>query len=124
MENTLENKAKFFALYWGQKVFCSVLFGNIVKCESYYLHKDNIQIADYLTLKNLSSISDEHAIEISKLNGAEPTSDQIHLGKEVAKDFINGDYWILTWQVVDYLRSKGYYIGEGNEIDYGWVDLT
>jgi DNA polymerase III gamma/tau subunit len=67
MENTLSNKAKFFSQYWGQKVFYSKLYGSIVRCESYYLHKDNIQIEDYLELKPLSSITDEEVEEVLRL---------------------------------------------------------
>lgn len=71
MENTLENKAKFFAQYWGQNVLNSDKYG----CEniSYYFNPsqsnvDGIKGYNYhLLLKPLSSITDEDACHISML---------------------------------------------------------
>ena len=63
-ENTLENKAKFFAQYWGQHVlyFTSDFLRKIDN-----LTLDSIENDDYLELKPLSQISDEDAINVAKL---------------------------------------------------------
>lgn len=67
MQNTLQNKGKLFAQYWGQKI----LFYNdnkhgipvkARKVDGYWLLKDA-----YLQLKPLSQITDEHAIEVAKI---------------------------------------------------------
>lgn len=101
MENTLENKAKFFALYWGQK--CAwVKWPH----ENEYLGKVSaysIMWTSYLELKPLSSISNEDVIEVS-----ETVCPEMH--------------------AVDYLRSKGYalsYNGLSVEelVNRGWVKL-
>lgn len=68
MKPSNEEKARFFAQYWKQRVLCSVLHGGIVKVESYFLHKDNLQNGDHLILKPLSSISDEDAIEVARMS--------------------------------------------------------
>lgn len=66
MENTLENKAKFFALYWGQKV---VKYNDIFEDATHVDFVDFIDMKDksFLILKPLSSISDEDAIEVAKI---------------------------------------------------------
>lgn len=148
--NTLENKAKFFAQYWGQTVFFSMLFGTIVRCESYYLHKDNIQETDYLLLKPLSFITDEDAYyvgaSVNCWSWAERKTDwfkdeemketHVEFGKMFAlaigkpyghghsHPFANNSTDILHG--FDYLRSKGYalpWMGLSVEtlIEYGWV---
>lgn len=70
MENNLENKAKFFAIYLDQEVYCIEGWNRgamicdahkLVKEEFYYLNKS------FLILKPLSSISDEDAIEVVKI---------------------------------------------------------
>lgn len=61
MENTLQDKAKFFSLYWGQKVMIN---GSSI-FEVGYL--DEPREKDYLKLKPLSSITDEEIIEILRL---------------------------------------------------------
>lgn len=64
MENILENKAKFFALYWGQ---------NIQSYKLTYSWKRDVKVngyaSGYLTLKPLSTVTDEDAIEVLKIFG-------------------------------------------------------
>ena len=72
-ENTLENKAKFFAQYWGQNITLytghlniSRFFGKV----DYEVLRSTLEgdsIGFHLELKPLSQISDEDAIEIVKL---------------------------------------------------------
>ncbi|WP_099368054.1 hypothetical protein [Sphingobacterium sp. 1.A.4] len=65
MENTLENKAKFFALYWGLEFTGSDHYGEYMPdtWSEFPKYVDK----QYLILKPLSSISDEDAIEVAKI---------------------------------------------------------
>ena len=71
LENTLENKAKFFAQYWGQYVlyFTSDFLRKIDN-----LTLDSVENDDYLELKPLSQISDEEAIHIARVCHQVPNS--------------------------------------------------
>ncbi len=135
LENTLENKAKFFAQYFSQHV---LYFSSDFLRKIDNLTLDSIENDDFLELKPLSHISDEDAIEFFDILFAnvgthkdKPKDFKIEFGKEwsqvpfseryglIPKGFLNG---------IDYLRSKGYalpYMDLSVEdlIDYGWVKL-
>ena len=67
-QNTLENKAKFFAQYWGQEVLITnphVNQKNPFKCEQPYIYH-NTDIA-WLELTPLSQISDEDVNFVAKV---------------------------------------------------------
>lgn len=110
-----ENKSKFFALYWGQKV---------VKDKSSQLLyvSPNINLEHeswFLTLKPLSAISDED-VEIIDL-GLEDYNEDGWWNK-------HGDFYWWASTDVDYLRSKGYalpWMGLSVEemIQAGWIKL-
>lgn len=156
LENTLENKAKFFGQYLGQ---------NIIMAK----HSDKPQLIEriwynflpkecYLLLTPLSQITDEDAIEVAKIVckrhnrhykpeeiSYELMSDKpyvVLLVKGIARfvvqitsdgiafiDFNLGGcgeihyYCPGQYQATQYLISKGYYLGDGTEIEYGWVKL-
>ena len=62
MKNTIENKARFFAQYWGQEV--------AIHCNNlYYVNAimDKIGEHYYLELTPLSQITDEDAIALAKI---------------------------------------------------------
>lgn len=125
MQNTIENKAKFFALYWSQEVVKDGL-NNSEKCSVQFALSESIYIEGYLELTTLSQISDEDAIEVAKILGNAENGSSIEwdCGGE-SFDFI-GDYCgtvyydgeidyneneqvsLLILQAYDYLRSKGY----------------
>lgn len=63
MENTLENKAKFFALYYNQKVLKVTQNRLDVVSKSWNWEHSNF----YLELTPLSQITNEDAIEVSRL---------------------------------------------------------
>ncbi|WP_293933161.1 hypothetical protein [Sphingobacterium sp. UBA6645] len=65
MENTLENKAKFFAQYYGQDVLKASSVQGIHKVGRSFMGK--IYHDQYLELKPISSISDGDAIEVCKM---------------------------------------------------------
>jgi hypothetical protein len=145
MENTLDNKARFFALYYGQKVLC------IRKSNEPKLHvgfddftpKEKLQ-TDYLELKPLSSITHKDAIAVYRkvlYNEGHHNhyklkiQDEIKQGKDCALSclYLKGGYCGFgagtgEW-VSSYLRSKGYalpFMGLSVEkmIEYNWIKLT
>lgn len=106
-KNTLENKAKFFAQYWGQNVV-----GNIGD----YFNRT------YLELTPLSQISDEDAIEVSErcVPGNDKRIDNIKQHCRI--------YAMQSSLISDYLRSKGYAlpwngITVEEQIEFGWIKL-
>ena len=104
MENTLENKEKFFAQYWGQEVKKYLIQTDAT--QSYYNVSDNFGMAlkdAFLELKPLSQISYEDSAEVAKVSSK-------------------------VIEAVDCLRSKGYALPWNSlsvekQIEYGWVRL-
>lgn len=98
------NKAKFFAQYWGQQCLFSILAGGVVKVESYFLHKENLQDGDYLQLKPLLSITEEDVIQVAYLNWPSMS------GKPVDTNFVKSllDAFVHNSKIYQYLQSKGY----------------
>ena len=129
IQNTLENKTKFFAQYWGQDVLCRVIFGK--NKNEIIMHNtpcSNLKLGEiidsYLELKPLSRISDEDAIEISKEYPAFGSNIRNSV-KELFQEF---DDLELSIKTGDYFRSKGYalpYMDLSVEdlVEYGWVKL-
>ena len=120
-ENTLENKAKFFAQYWGQHV---LYFSSDFLRKIDNLTLDSVENDDYLELKPLSQISDEDAIKISK-EFPNFKSDIRNSVKELFQEF---DVLELSMETGDYLRSKGYALpwmdlSVEDLVEYGWVKL-
>lgn len=117
-ENTLENKAKFFALHWGQSIKTSEKHKKS-KLKPLEINAHSIQYCDegsFLELKPLESISDEDAKYLGFPDNISATTTYIKsIGVEL-KD-------------ADWLRSKGYVLpflnlSVQNLIDYGWIKLT
>lgn len=135
MENTLENKAKVFAQYWGQKV---------LKGESETIHALNAgDMAfgienNWLQLKPLSSITEEDLYFVGQLFGYEEFYGVQHQNvyykaNQIIKDiFYHPDSHCkidLYLCLFDYLRSKGYALpwmglSVEEQIKYGWVKLV
>lgn len=117
-ENTLENKAKFFAQYWGVDV---VNYGRGAKLMS-------VDFVDFIDLKN------ELFLELTPLSQIR-NEDVSYLGENHAISFDEfgcyygrgaGHSW--TSSEIDYLRSKGYALpwmdlSVEDLVDYGWVKL-
>lgn len=134
IENTLENQAKFFAQYWGQRV---LMYDGNDTGYPYLVNARHINDDGfYLELTPLSQITDEHAIEVGKIlynylrspNGL--SGDEYHLktGKDFISSYLLGKRNYLLEEVVDHLRSKGYplpWMGLTIEklIEYGWIRL-
>ena len=129
-ENTLENKAKFFAQYWGQHLIIMGSFLRIID----HVTLCNIENDDILQLKPLSKISDEYCILIFnkffpnaiKYSNAEKIYDiKSSIKSNFSEDVIIDEDFIFY---TDFMRSKGYalpYIDLSVEdlIEYGWIKL-
>ena len=93
MENTLENKEKFFSMYWGQKVVAFIESLNTLGVKQVrYEPRSVINFSDLekscLVLKLLSEISDEDAIECIRIFG---DYQAVHYQSIVKKDYFEGD---------------------------------
>lgn len=137
MESNLENKARFFALYYGQKVLKSTVTDNAnIDYFENLLHERGFQY-NYLELTPLSSITDEDCIDVYQIARKykrwmySKDTAQIAKGSEIVQDIINsGTHWTPKQlsETIDYLRSKGYalpFMGLSVEtmIEYGWIKL-
>lgn len=137
MENTLENKEKFFAQYWDQDIIKvnMPLWGNKTRIvDSITLESDSLNFF-FLELKPLSQISAEDAIQVARIIGYSSSDiETINYLNNQVKTITSekGIFYFLDmykidaltcYKVFQFLRSKGYYIGDGTEIEYGWVKL-
>ena len=148
-QNTLENKAKFFAQYWGQKIICFPHNKNPIRYDNpNKLLAGTFERNAYLELKPLSQISDEDVIqcitylynitrealgEILEIKHYDTFSSITAIGKGCNfKTTRSIHHWNGTKKIssveADYFRSKGYalpYMDLSVEdlIDYGWVKL-
>lgn len=128
MENTLENKQKFFDLYSGQPVICNNRF--ICKYTPRLIDDRFLKNA-YAELKSMVSITDDDALEVSKLF----TESEILILDECRRQYyinlvkthvlpsrtVRGD-------VSDLLRLKGYAlpyncVSVEEQINRGWTKL-
>lgn len=108
MENTLENKQKFFAQYYGQPILSDVSHGFQGDNEANNWHQ--LFENNYLDLKKIDSITDK---------------DSVLLGFEDSADFFsNGS----VHDMKDDLRLLGYAIDWADvsveeQIEFGWTKL-
>lgn len=94
----LENKVKFFALYWGQTVFSSSMLQGVWDFNGQNF--DEIGEDDFLSLKPLSSITSKEQDFI--------TSSKICNSTELLVADKIGNYFEGDLFITDFLRSKGY----------------
>lgn len=120
-KNTLENKAAFFAQYWGQDI-CNDI-GCALSNETFEEVNASTSIEyAFLKLIPLSQISDEDAINIVDSGHA---IEFLENGWRVKNTKFVFDYKINT---VDLLRSKGYAVpwrdlSVDDLVAYEWVKL-
>lgn len=92
MDNTLESKAKFFALYWGQKVLCNTNKGwSDWTISQISLREIVLAKSDSLELTPLSQISDEDAIKVAQLSHQMPNANFIV--ERVGNDLVHLKYY-------------------------------
>jgi len=120
MENTIENKSKFFSQYHAQEIGFDITQNKIRKVDAFFLAHTKI---NYLELTQLSLISDEDADVIAeiiyghKINYVQGYKTQLEL--------LIISQW-NNYKVYDYLRSKGYALPfMGLSVlqleNYGWI---
>lgn len=140
MENTLENKAKFFALYYGQEVLTRDdgfrkfwKLGSEVSIES-SLSKYGYDYGYYLELTPLSQITDEDAIVCAKIAYVFDDTEAGKIAEKRCQTAENGKDWVIENEtslelgITDFLRSKGYTLPwldttVEQQIEFGWIKL-
>ncbi len=108
MENTIENKARFFSLYYGTETLSVFKALNYINYNT--LDSTAVRLG-YLELKPLSLITDKERHMLMDIKANEEEDDEY-----------------LALHSADYLRSKGYampFMGLSVEtmIEYGWIKL-
>lgn len=148
LEKTLDNKAKFFNLYYGQKI-AMYKTDQTVKFRIGD-PKLNSKHVDSIELKTISQITFKDARELLlvkletqqypihritkikyKVDSKKQRRNAVYLtfivSHEVWPDEVH--HILITentgtaYQIVDKARSLGYYIGDLTELAYGWVKL-
>lgn len=132
MENTLENKANFFAQYIiaEPQVWTSNSAGYL-NVDTYHLNVRFGFEKRYLILTPLSQITDEHALEVAKMLRYPKVKSNLHLLEMVKRDlhsYFNFTNRNVPLKVSDYLRSKRYalpWMGLSVDklISFGWIML-
>lgn len=119
-ELTNEQKAKIFAMYWGQRV---LKFSKTAPATQYvdeYMFA-RIDKECVLALTPLSAISDEHAIEVAKMNRYTASDDSAicaKVGRDILKRcFVENPVMCLPYECADKLRQWGY------ALPYNGIDL-
>jgi len=145
MENTFENKERFFANYWKQQV---LTFNDEYESTDTYLLDGSIDDYTKLLLKPLSSITDEDAIEVAKLLNISSyfidgfknrniglisfhkDSDYIVFYESFYRKVIDGEITDNNYPFIfsDYMRQNGYAIewhllSVEQQIEYNWIKL-
>jgi len=123
MENTKENKLKFYALYHGQDVEVERNKSGFIEC---------------IKLKPLSSIDDETAVEVARIVKGRYGAKEGHsiieyiLNEEYPNCLYNNEgiqlYFYHIQEIFDFLRSKGYLTSFHDLtpemiVEYGWCKL-
>lgn len=131
-ENTLENKAKFFANYWKQKI----CWDNAGIANEPWLNYNWGEIDKlHLELTPLSQITEDDLKHLSKIDLVssgeyDDTVTDLDLIKFGQFEFLNSerDLKYLLPEAVDFIRSKGYALpwmdlSVEDLVEYGWVKL-
>lgn len=133
MENTIENKVKFFVQYWGQD--CLTLFGEsgafgVKNCRVQGNHLSSITPYDFLILKSLADFSDEDAYHMAVFVGDLGDQDNKDTLTRHGKEIVHYDVVLRTIRSIhaDFLRSRGYLIPFNNLtpdqiLEYGWAKI-
>lgn len=129
MENTAQNRYKFYAQYYGQEV-ARYKVGMLSDVSA------PMVMIEWLELKPLSSITDEDAIELSLRLGRVIGLDSIihenntDLVKNVLDNYTQINcLWMLPARFIDKARELGYAIDWNevsveNQVEYGWIKLN
>lgn len=127
MQNTEINKVKFFAQYWGQKVFVNPILDSRPVNNTYlfgYDEPEDIEM-EYLQLKDINSITDKEILAYKSFQEMNEMADAYFINSFREYLVINN----LSAYFVDYFRSKGFAIewmglSVEKQIEYGWIKIT
>lgn len=116
--NTIENKERFFAQYWGQDV--GRIFNRDSSIYEFIISEYSIDLLineKYLLLKPLSSITDEDAYDAGRCWDCENANEFLQFSNDGRPS-----------KEADILRKLGYVvefngISVEQQIKYGWVKL-
>lgn len=133
-ELTPELKERFFAQYWGQKVYKNREFDFPSAYGRVTIPSHGLGHGDYLSLRQASNLTDEEAIEVAKIGGVsyQLESSMVHHGRILLREYIDSSRCNVRgsdWMVIqDYLRSIGVCLPfMGHSVDTlvaaGWVKL-
>ena len=131
MENTIENKRLFVASHWGQHIFnYDDGSGHFKKLEVSFRALRDCNAYDYLSLRDVKSITDSECIEFyNYLFYTVDTSDEskIEYIRDTLKDEDFEDDWGMR-SSYDFLRSKGFavpFMGMSIDklVEYRWIKL-
>lgn len=91
IENNLENKSKFFAIYFGQYIGYTPLLGNDKKyVQGNFLILSGVGQSSYIKLKPLESISDEELRDIAEIHIGKKS--EVFIDKSKDNSFISVQY--------------------------------
>lgn len=135
MENTLENKARFNALYFGQKVYWQENGEGGKSLPPIEVNPITLIESEHckMLLKSISSITDEDALEVANILTIDK-EDLVLDWKQEMIEILSSEFATTANSLhrfshaCDWLRSKGYalpYMGLSVEklIEYGWIIL-
>jgi hypothetical protein len=98
-----ENKGKFFAQYWGQKVYRKPEVPGFESTVGGFISDERVSKTGFLELKSISDISDEDAVDSYKIKESKSwLKDEFDISRI-------GNKWDCMF-VADFLRSRGYLI--------------
>lgn len=130
MENTLQNKAKFFAQYWGQELIQAEGYESKFNVTDMYV--GGFDGKEWLELKPLSSITDEDLLKIAELLSWRSTMQESSILAQTKELLLNQSQTNLYrehWSdIVDKVRELGYAhkwnsVTVEQQIEYGWIKL-
>ena len=125
MENKLENKEKFFALYFKQDLLRINKYPSVkIQINSDTIFDKVYNQDSYLLLKSIDDITPEDISSIFKTEGEKEIDTIVNFLMGNLKDY--NTFTLSHW--IDDIRAKGYawpWMGLSVErlIDYGWVRL-
>ena len=135
MENTADNKQKFFALYWGQRLVMTEQDEPTTLSVVDTFIIDNAWESDYLELRTVDRLTDEELFEIGhKVYGHPKPKMMMAFGKE-AREMLQNEFNAgikngqANYGLIDILRGFGIAIpfmglSVDQLISYGWVKIV
>lgn len=135
MENTIENKARFFSQYSDAEYIYTGSWGTFKNnVNDFYNLIDNLPKSKLL-LKPLSQITDEDALDAGlKSTGRNSSISDDYWAKDDIRAWIRGGMRPVmsieqSTSTIDFLRSKGYALpwmglSVEKQIEYGWVKIS